>query len=101
MSISHRQSDLGRAVGQLLVGGFPGEHVDPQFRSLVEDGVVGGAILFARNLSSVEQAASLVSELRAIRSPERLWLAIDQEGGRVQRLRTPFPELPPMRAFGE
>src|SRR5687767_14268556 len=101
MSIAQRESDLVRAVGQLLVGGFPGEHDDPQFRSLVEAGIVGGAILFSRNLSSVSQAATLVSELRAIRAPERLWISVDQEGGRVQRLQTPFPQLPPMRAFGE
>src|SRR5436853_6121850 len=94
-------NDLAAAAGQVLVGGFPGEGIHEEFASLVRDGVVGGVILFSGNLSTLEATAALVEGLTALPAPEPLWLAIDQEGGRVQRLRAPFPELPPMRAFGD
>ena len=61
---------------------------------------VGGVILFTRNYIDRIQLASLVDELHAIKKP-RLLIAIDQEGGRVQRLRKEFTEYPPMRMLGQ
>jgi beta-N-acetylhexosaminidase len=61
--------------------------------------LVGGVILFTRNFESREQIAELVAELHAIRQPPLL-VTVDQEGGRVQRLRDPFFRLPPFRALG-
>lgn len=60
---------------------------------------VGGVILFARNFSNVEQVTALVQAIRAIRPG--LILAVDQEGGRVQRFREGFVKLPPMKVFGD
>lgn len=94
--------DLGLAVGQLFVGGFTGEEVRQDFADLAKEGLVGGAIVFRRNLTGVEQAAALARSLLSLPTPaSRLMLAIDQEGGRVQRLFDPFPELPAMRVFGD
>lgn len=89
---------IGDLAGKLIVGGFQGKSVPPEFQRLVKGGCVGGAILFSRNFDSAEHAAELVRELRAL--APRLWVAIDQEGGRVQRLKEPFPQLPPMRTVG-
>jgi beta-N-acetylhexosaminidase len=94
-------NELHFAVGQLFLGGFAGEEPSQEFKELVKDGIVGGAILFRRNLVDVEQAATFARQLLALPGPSQLMLAIDQEGGRVQRLFAPFPELPPMRVFGE
>jgi beta-N-acetylhexosaminidase len=62
--------------------------------------LVGGVILFARNFESPEQLKRLTSAIHAIREPA-LPIAVDHEGGRVQRFRQGFTAIPPMRALGE
>lgn len=62
--------------------------------------LVGGLILFGRNYQSPEQLMRLCDEVHGLRSPP-LIIAIDHEGGRVQRCREGFTHLPPMRRLGE
>jgi beta-N-acetylhexosaminidase len=88
-----------REVARMFMVGFPGRALDPDFRALVEDGVFG-AILFKRNIGSAEETAALCRELKALAGRPFL-LSVDQEGGRVARLRgPPFTPLPPMREIG-
>src|SRR5450631_4505986 len=61
---------------------------------------VGGVILFARNYASPRQLGYLTDAIIALREPQLL-IAVDHEGGRVQRFRDGFTELPPMRTLGE
>ena len=62
--------------------------------------LVGGIILFARNYESPEQLLALTQSIRALRSPALL-IAVDHEGGRVQRFRDGFTKISPMRAYGQ
>lgn len=73
--------------------------LSPADRDLLRERAVGGVILFARNFESVEQVTDLVAEIRALRSPPLL-IAVDHEGGRVQRFREGFSPIPPMRHIG-
>lgn len=59
----------------------------------------GGVIFFARNFVGPEQIQALTAQIRAVR-PE-LILAVDQEGGRVQRFREGFVKIPPMKTLGD
>lgn len=61
--------------------------------------LVGGVILFRRNYESPQQVAALIAAIRALREPQLL-IAVDHEGGRVQRFREGFTHIPPMRALG-
>ena len=61
---------------------------------------VGGIILFARNYASPRQLGLLTRAIVALRDPPLL-IAVDHEGGRVQRFRDGFTELPPMRTLGQ
>jgi beta-N-acetylhexosaminidase len=88
--------------GQLLFAGFEGVKLPDDLARLIAAGRVGGVILFARNIESPEQARSLTTALHACAPKDTpLLIAIDQEGGRVQRLRAPWTQWPPMRRVGE
>jgi len=68
-------------------------------RTLLREAAVGGVILFSRNYESPSQLSDLVAAIRELRSPPLL-IAVDHEGGRVQRFREGFTAIPPMRRLG-
>lgn len=88
--------------GQLVFAGFRGTEVPRDLAVLLAQGRVGGVVLFSRNIESPEQLRELCDALHQAAPPELPPLvAIDQEGGRVQRLRAPWTEWPPMRQLGD
>ncbi|MDW3094910.1 MAG: beta-N-acetylhexosaminidase [Gammaproteobacteria bacterium] len=85
--------------GPLMID-LQGTEISPQERQWLSHSAVGGVILFTRNYQDKEQLTSLVSDLHSIKKP-KLLIAVDQEGGRVQRFREGFTAFPPMRCLGE
>ncbi len=93
-------STLSREIGQLLIAGFEGEQVPVELRSLARELGLGGVILFSRNVKDPEQVAELSAEAVRLNADPPLWVSVDQEGGRVARLKAPFTEWPPMATLG-
>ena len=89
-----------RHVGQLVVAGFDGPTISDDLTRVARDFDLGGVILFARNVEEPVQVAELSHDAQRMASELPLWVSIDQEGGRVARLRQGFTEWPAMRALG-
>src|SRR5687767_8797968 len=92
--------DAVRHAGQLAIAGFAGHSIPADLRKLAKEFDLGGIILFARNVESPEQVAEIAREAQLLAGELPLWVSVDQEGGRVARLRAPFTVWPPMRTLG-
>ena len=86
------------SLGPLMVG-ISGTSLEAREREWLASPLIGGVILFKRNFDGLPSLQRLVQDIRAVRQPPLL-VAVDQEGGRVQRFREPFCRLPPPRTFG-
>ena len=96
---------LEQKIGQVMVIGFDGITVDAELRRLISEYHIGGVILFARNVQSPQQVAALTKELQKTaleNGSPGLFIAVDQEGGRVARLTEDkgFTEFPSAMAIG-
>lgn len=92
--------DMRRHAGQLAIAGFRGLAIPAELASLAREFDLGGIILFARNIESPEQVADLSRQARELSRELPLWVSVDQEGGRVARLKSPFTLWPPMNTLG-
>lgn len=94
-------ADRKRRAGQRLIIGLSGPSVDDDLRALVQEIQPAGFVLFGRNIEEPEQVLELNRELASLVAPSSpAILAVDQEGGRVQRVRDPATVWPPMRDVG-
>jgi len=84
-------------AGQRLMAGFDGTDFNDELKFLIETLKVGGLILFSRNLTTADRTARLCracQECAAGCGLPPLFIAIDQEGGQVARLKPPFTQFP-------
>lgn len=91
---------LRRRVGQVLIGSLPGTAMAVELTALAREFDLGGVTLFGRNVEGPEQVADLSIAVETLGREQPAWVAVDQEGGRVARLRAPFTVWPPMAALG-
>jgi beta-N-acetylhexosaminidase len=86
-----------KLAGQRLMAGFDGTRLDDAVKRLIADRKIGGLILFKRNVETPAQLADLTHSVQAFARDcalPPLFIAIDQEGGRVVRLGPPFTQFP-------
>ncbi len=76
-----------------------GTELNPEDKELLKHPIFAGVILFARNFETPEQLKALTDSIYAVRSP--CIICVDQEGGRVQRFKTGFTDIPSMRELAE
>jgi beta-N-acetylhexosaminidase len=88
----------------MLVAGFEGTALNSDLEDLIQNRRVGGLILFERNFESPDQLSCLIRDLQslALSGPASapLFISVDQEGGRVSRLRPPFSAFPSPSCLG-
>jgi beta-N-acetylhexosaminidase len=93
---------LARLCGSLIVGGFAGPELSATFSKALEHGELGGAILFKRNLSAdFFDVAELNRKIISASKDAPPILCVDQEGGRVARLKAPFVTVPPLLTLAQ
>lgn len=92
---------LKEKIGQLVMIGFDGTEPPVEVCRLIQAYQVGGVILFSRNIKTPSQCADLTASLQRLSRGLPLFLAVDQEGGRVARLPLPHTQFPTARVLGE
>ena len=103
MNSTFNVSELNSKIGQLFMAGIPGPQLDPDTEALIRDYCLGGVILFSRNIENPMQLAALCSDLQEVAMKYHgtpLFLAVDQEGGPVSRLKEPFTQFQGNTAIG-
>lgn len=92
-------------IGQLLFIGIRGKTLTPDESDFIVKNNIGGVILFSRNIESPEQVHALCSEIQSLRHKSRdklpLFIGVDQEGGRVARMKAPFTQWPALAHIGK
>jgi beta-N-acetylhexosaminidase len=98
-----QEMTLEEKIGQMVFVGFEGPGVDDHVESMIREHQIGGLILFERNIEDEDQLTSLTAGLKAVNKDNRLplFIAVDEEGGRISRLPKGSPRFPSGKALGE
>ena len=93
---------LDEKIGQMITIGIDGYSVDDTAKQLITDKKVGGVILFKNNISNSNQLLQLINDIKGINSTNKIpiFISVDQEGGRVNRLPSEIKSLPSNEVVG-
>ena len=91
---------MSEKIGQSIMTGVEGKTLTSDEKDFIQKENIGGVLLFSRNYESPAQLAELVNSIQKLRGEYPLFIAVDQEGGRVQRFKTPFTVVPSMAELG-
>ncbi|TCJ90072.1 UNVERIFIED_ORG: glycosyl hydrolase family 3 [Anoxybacillus amylolyticus] len=96
---------LREKIGQLVIVGFPSTEPDENVKQMIRQYHVGGAILYDRNMKTPEQVATLTNDLQRVALENRfkipLVFSIDQEGGKIVRMRQYVSPIPSQQQLGQ
>lgn len=91
--------------GPLITIGVQGKTLSDDEKKFIVTNQIGGVVLFSRNFENIKQFHALCHDIHSLRlkMPDKtpMFLSIDQEGGRVQRLKEPFTVWPPLKKLGD
>lgn len=99
-----QSASLAEKVGQLFMVGFEGQELTPELADWMTSYRWGGVIIFGRNVESPAQLLRLTQGLQSLTQGHSQWpllIAVDQEGGRVARLKAPFTAVPSAARVGQ
>lgn len=82
------------SLGQLIMTGIEGTFLTKEEESFIRHNKIGGVLLFSKNFEAPAQLAELCNTIQSLSEGEKLLIAVDQEGGRVQRFKAPFIQIP-------
>lgn len=94
---------LDEKIGQMIFSGVNGTEMTDETKRIIEEYHVGGIILFADNIQSVNQTVNFLNDIKSVNTnnPYPLLLGVDEEGGRVTRMPDEMKSLPTSLAIGE
>ncbi|HEY0827172.1 MAG TPA: beta-N-acetylhexosaminidase, partial [Bacilli bacterium] len=97
-----KQMTLSEKIGQMMIVGVEGLAVDTHTRELIDQHHVGGFILYKENIEDTNQTLSFLNELKAFNKGQiPLFLSVDQEGGKVNRMPEDYAKIPANQAIGK
>ena len=97
MSINIDELTIQEKIGQMMIVGIDKNYITERTKRLILDYKIGGVILYRKNFNSYEELINIIKELKKLNLVNKipLFISIDQEGGRVNRLPKEFINLPP------
>ena len=96
MNLKIEDLSLEEKIGQMIIVGIDGNKITERTKKIILKYKIGGIILYKKNFKSYEEMAKLIKDLKELNSQNKipLFISIDQEGGRVNRMPKEFLNLP-------
>ncbi|MDQ0058618.1 beta-N-acetylhexosaminidase [Paenibacillus harenae] len=93
---------LEEKIGQMVIIGLEGTRADKDAINMINKNKIGGFILYKDNMNNADQIVSLLNALKSKNETNKvpLWLSVDQEGGKVNRLPKAFVAMPTAKSMG-